>query len=1563
MGSKSINIVKIGKITGKVLLWIVGVFLFLDLLIVGLLFVKPIQNRVADFATRKVSEIWGCDLIIGEMYLTPTLDVKLYDCVLRDYRNNDMIRIGTCKTSLLHLQLKPTELYFGTFAIDDAEVVVRKYVGDEKVNIALWALNFKKKNKPKKLFVMHCDRVRLTNSEFRYVDDNKKRADSPESGIIDYGFFQLQELELDCKDFLVRSDDISAEISRLACAQYSGFRILNASGRFRINSHHLIFDNACIVTPHSRLFTDFAMLYDHWTFADFTNTVVINARIHPSKVGLEDVTCFAPKAAGMNDKLLLCGDVCGVINDLKTNDLYVNLGKNTFLKGDFSVKNITDISNVGLDLKFENSNICMADISNFNLPGNRKIALPAKLQALRQNRLTGTFKGSLDDFAADLALKTAAGGVNIKLDANSDEKNIMTCSGNIEIQNVNVSQFVNTNIVGTVSLTAGVSGTFASPLRRDDFAKTADVRLHSSVRHCYVKDYPLRDVSVNATYKNKKCDLTLLSADTNVRLSFDGGADFSGEVPSYEGELHIDRLAAGALFPQCKITDTASAKGFDKFVLFTQQHPDMNVYIGKLNANVSGNSLDNLSGLILLDSLLYEQDDRQLQTNSARLIAVTIDNTHKYKFTSDIVNASLSTNYNLSTVIDTLYDVAYNYFPNILKKRNTGNEKLKNVSEELADEEKYITIDIETFATRKFLSFFYPDLKIAPRTQLYFHQSSDTLKDSLYADCRFLELNNVLRVNNFGAAMSERGLNSMKVSLSADSISILGQKKNFVFSDIAVNTEIRKNAIDYDLRWRNPEIISPHPSYLAGILETQSKDHITNTFNNSELYIKEYLWKFNDENKITYNSGIIEVDNLQLKSAESSIRVDGKYSDKEVEPLVAAVDNLDMSILNSFIVSDNVKFDGALTAEFSLSRRRGKMLVTGKALANKFEFNDTQFGDINLFAVMPSVDRISFMGGIFDEGEGFTKENFSSFSFERFRTLLSRDEQLATLSGGYSPAKKEFSVKAAINNIDLGFLEPFLASFSHHISGKAGGELSFIYTPDSCYFDGTATVRWGKLGIKILNTIYSLYDQKISFDPQGITFSDVKAKDIYDNEATINGYIHHKLFKDMTMRIDISTDRILALNTPKTQDMPFYGDGFVGGDISIISDGQKMKFLSNNLVTQSGTDFKLPIYFSESTSESEVISFKKHIQDASESEEALSSELEFDFNFHVTPDAMVQLELDPSIGGLMKARVEGPFRLMFNNTSGLNINGELTIQSGTFRLTLKDIIDKVLTLNPGGTIRFLGPLDNATVNVSGIYKTTASLNEVIPEEMSGGSMRRTPVNAYMNLSGPLFNPSVDFSFELPNSTNEIATIFFSTLDTSGIANRTQQFFSLLVLGKFQNNTLTNTSSDVVASAVEYTGMELLTNTINNFISKNLKYVNVGINYRNADDSHAAEYSVSASTSFYNDRIVIEGSFGYANDKNKIYNNGNNFIGDYSIEYALNEQKNWRVKVFNVTNQYSSLTQSSPYSQGVALIYKQEFNNGQDWKDSWKRSKKSEKKKDKKEEKEKKKEKKKKDNKQ
>lgn len=120
-------------------------------------------------------------------------------------------------------------------------------------------------------------------------------------------------------------------------------------------------------------------------------------------------------------------------------------------------------------------------------------------------------------------------------------------------------------------------------------------------------------------------------------------------------------------------------------------------------------------------------------------------------------------------------------------------------------------------------------------------------------------------------------------------------------------------------------------------------------------------------------------------------------------------------------------------------------------------------------------------------------------------------------------------------------------------------------------------------------------------------------------------------------------------------------------------------------------------------------------------------------------------------------------------------------------------------------------------------------------------------------------------------------------------------------------------------------------------------VDVNLNYRNATADKAAQYSVGASTSLFNDRTVIEGYFGYVDDQNQ-NNLSSQFIGDFSVEQKLNELGTWRLKVFNVTNQdeLRNATRNSPYAQGVAIIYKQDFNNRKDLIASFQRSKKKKK---------------------
>ena len=212
-----------------------------------------------------------------------------------------------------------------------------------------------------------------------------------------------------------------------------------------------------------------------------------------------------------------------------------------------------------------------------------------------------------------------------------------------------------------------------------------------------------------------------------------------------------------------------------------------------------------------------------------------------------------------------------------------------------------------------------------------------------------------------------------------------------------------------------------------------------------------------------------------------------------------------------------------------------------------------------------------------------------------------------------------------------------------------------------------------------------------------------------------------------------------------------------------------------------------------------------------------------------------------------------------------------------------------------------------------------------------------PVKAYLNFNGTLNDPAaIDFSFDLPNATSDMKTLFYSAIDTNNIQNRTEQFFSLVVLGKFSSTTTAENASGI---SLESTGINLLTNTLSNFISQQLKYVDLNFKYQNASEAQAAQYSVSASTSLFNDRTIIEGYFGYVDDK-QMSNASTQFIGDFSIEQKLNEQGNWRVKVFNVTNQdeLRNATHNNPYAQGVAVIYKQDFNNRQDLADSFKRNK-------------------------
>ena len=166
---------------------VLGCFLALDLILVGLLFVPPIQEKVVGVVAETLSEKWNSRITIGHIYLSPTLKLTVEDLVIRDHHDNSMIAAGKLKSRFTTLKFSPFKLGFSDIESDKIRVNIRKYKGDDAVNISIWAKNFQKKKKNPKPFEMTASSIILKNAYFIYHNDLTCR--TKDKGDIDFGYF------------------------------------------------------------------------------------------------------------------------------------------------------------------------------------------------------------------------------------------------------------------------------------------------------------------------------------------------------------------------------------------------------------------------------------------------------------------------------------------------------------------------------------------------------------------------------------------------------------------------------------------------------------------------------------------------------------------------------------------------------------------------------------------------------------------------------------------------------------------------------------------------------------------------------------------------------------------------------------------------------------------------------------------------------------------------------------------------------------------------------------------------------------------------------------------------------------------------------------------------------------------------------------------------------------------------------------------------------------------------------------------------------------------------------
>ena len=260
--------------------------------------------------------------------------------------------------------------------------------------------------------------------------------------------------------------------------------------------------------------------------------------------------------------------------------------------------------------------------------------------------------------------------------------------------------------------------------------------------------------------------------------------------------------------------------------------------------------------------------------------------------------------------------------------------------------------------------------------------------------------------------------------------------------------------------------------------------------------------------------------------------------------------------------------------------------------------------------------------------------------------------------------------------------------------------------------------------------------------------------------------------------------------------------------------------------------------------------------------------------------------------------------------------GDFQTESGDYLFTLQNLINKKFIIKPGGTIRWTGDPYDAIVDIQGVYRLRTSLYDLIRDSTL---TQRIPVEVRLKLKEKLFNPALEFDVIIPDIDPTAQTLLNRYISTD--QEKSTQTMSLLVLNRFSQANDIETQGTSSSSAIGANAAELLSQQLSVWASQISDAFNLGVNYRAADAFSQEEYELELSTRLWNDRISIDGNLGLS-DNNK--NTTSGVVGDFNAEVKVSKDGRFRFKVFNKSINNLLTDYNSPYTQGIGILYRKEF---------------------------------------
>ena len=1326
---------------------------------------------------------------------------------------------------------------------------------------------------PSKPYTLDINHIKVQDLHFKYSSYGRQKA---LPGKINFSDVDINHFNLDLVDLSAHEGILAGNIKKLAFEEKSGFILNQFRSNIQLGKNFISLKKLRIETPGSKIGNQMVLHFSKWSdFQDFENKVRFQANFLESFIQTDDLAYFTSVLSKIHIGAQINGWTSGKVEDFKLRNFQFKSGKNTRISGNFSVKNITNSSKTYIETDQAEVESDRADIQSLSSEIGQVHFLdnlPAELKSLDKVHVEGNYKGTYSQFTTNFKVKSTWGDVLANIHFNHPLKGLPYYNGFVSAGNLPLGKILDEPDLGSIAFSSRISGKgFGQQSHLDT--------LESSLKYLDYKGYRFQNIRVLGSQHQKSFTGRIKIDDPNLNLAFNGIINLNSKVPifNFKADIHKADLKKLGITPDSLQVQT------------------------RLNISFTGNSLSTLNGKILATATTLKKGSKEYSLDSILLGAEKNGPIKNLYIRSCILDADIKGRYDLKNLPIELKQVIGKYLPSL----HWNNSKIINNQE--------FNAEVRVKDLSPITSIFYPKLYISPETRFFGNFSSKTQVFNLngvfpeigFGNARFLSV--ILDAENVEAG-------SIDINISTDSV-LLGH--NILARSLNIGNSVNRDSLKFNLKVDDVNAIN-HLD-LNGLIEVNNTQGGLSILP-SVLVLENKIWKIENSFKIGFEPDKTIIKGFKISHTPEnpglpieSLAMNGIISSNSQDSVITRFNHFDLSTLDQILKQYGFTLSGKLDGNAQISAILGEPSFSSKLKVDSLGLNGSLIGDADLN----------------NDWDG----DHSNLVFNG--TIKNKILSMIHLTGKVGLSQKNDGIEAYLNmdHANAALLEPFTRGIVSHVQGTLSSKILISGKRDHPIINGKLAFNNTELTVDYLNTHYKINDS-IDFTRSTVDLHNLKIIDPYGHVAKVEGKLNLSNIENPNLEgVNIHAENFLALNTDEKNGQEYYGKAFGTGDFEFNGPINQIH-MDFDVTTMPQTVLNIPLNRPNTVGKKDFIRFVS-VRDSLHSalkKPVSHSGVSMDFNLSITPDASVKLIFDDKIGDVIRGNGTSDLFMELSPLGDFSMYGDFEIEKGDYLFTSQNILNKLFTIEKGGSIRFSGDPLNADIDLFADYQARADIsplyNAASVTSLYNNSASNVLVSSIIHLSGTLSNPTFDFNLKFP-----LAPYIEQELSTYLNSKQVVATQSMLFLTSNQFNGELNTDIGkgiALSTGIQFVGRQL-SNILNNFSNR------LDINVRSLQD-----YGISYRT--LSNRLQLTGNVtNTANQNtNSVINiiplNSNQLIGNAEAILSLNKKGTLKLKGFwrevpvdflQLPANGTSVDPPINYTQGIGILYTKEFSSLRD----------------------------------